>query len=227
LSTSAVKREKAGFSCCELSEIWGERMGIMELERDLRLKDLIVSLKNDHKEIRRQLWILRMLISRGDYEVAEKRTLELHTFLGSHFVKEESRARDVLACRPSFSSSFCNTTTATFRKEDEVIESMAQKHKAMSDPFKEIHRITTFLTREEKLSVFDNFERTLLDCLKEEEEKDLVPFLILAIEDERGRNKAQQTRDDKQVSQETKIDADVEKPRGEGKEEQEEELVLA
>jgi hypothetical protein len=162
--------------------------GIMGLERDSRLADLIVSLKNDHKEIRRQLWILRMLVIRGDlwdYEVAEKRTVELHTFLGSHFVREESRARDILACRSSFSSSFSNSTTATFRKEDEVIESMIQKHKAMSDPFKEIRRITTFLTREEKLSVFDNFEMTLLDCLKEEEDKDLLPFLIWAIDDER------------------------------------------
>jgi hypothetical protein len=83
----------------------------------------------DHNEIRRQLWILRMLVSKGereDYEVAETRSVELQALLGSHFVKE--------------------------------------------DPFKDISRITTFLTREEKLSVFDNFEGTLLSCLKEEEE---------------------------------------------------------
>jgi len=70
-----------------------------------------------------------MLVYKGereDYEVVEKRSVELQTVLGSHFVKE--------------------------------------------DPFKDINRITTFLTTEEKLLVFDNFERTLQTCLKEEEE---------------------------------------------------------
>jgi hypothetical protein len=205
--------------------------GIRGLEGDLRLSDLIVALKNDHMEIRRHLRILRMLVSRGDYELAEKRTVELRTFLDSHFMKEESRVRDILACSPSSSfSSPSNATATTFHKREEVIESMIQIHKAMSDPLKDMHRITTFLTREEKLSVFDNFERTLLEGLNEEEDKDLLTFLIWAINDEQRRLEAQQRKEDKSGRKVKKIDVDIEKQNGDGREDQEqqeEELVLA
>ncbi len=198
-------------------------------ERDLCLADLIEVLKNDHEEIRRQLWILDMLVSRGDYELTANRADELHTFLGSHFVREKSRVHDILACG-SFSS-FPNTPSALIRNEEGVIVTMIQKHKMMSGAFGKIHEITSMsLTREEKSLLFDNFERTILDCLKEEEDKDLLPFLIGAIDDEERRRKLVPSKnEDYQRPEDTKIDDSINKQRGEGKEEQEQDdkLVLA
>ena len=126
---------------------------MIQLERELRLTDLIVALKNDHREIRRQLWVLRMLVSRGDYDLVEKRTIELQTLLVAHFAKEESRVRDVHASSPSFSSSSVSADTSTFSKGD-VIESAIQKHKAMSDSFKKTYGSSTISTREERAFCF-------------------------------------------------------------------------
>ena len=143
---------------------------MMRLERDLQLADLISTLKNDHKEIRRQLWILRLLMSRGDNELTNDRAVELLTFLGSHFLREESNLRDILPCRAE--------------KQEDGLWKLIQKHKAMREAFQEIPRITTLSPEEAKLSAFYDFERNLLQYLREEEEKDLFPFMTGAIEDQ-------------------------------------------
>jgi hypothetical protein len=75
----------------------GGRNEIMQVESDSRLKELIISLKNSHNQIRQHLWIMRTFISRSDYDGAEKRALELKMVLDSDFAKEESRMRDLVA----------------------------------------------------------------------------------------------------------------------------------
>jgi len=148
---------------------------MVQLEFDLALRDLIAGLSNDRTEIRRQLWILRMLMSRGDFDLAEKRTMELRTILDAHFAREESRVRDLMTVSPSFSSSDNDSTTPLHREQ--FIESLIQKHKAMSDSFKEMQRLTIFSTDVERLSYFDKFERTLFDCLSQEDSV-VFPFLL-------------------------------------------------
>jgi hypothetical protein len=192
---------------------------MIRLERELRLTDLIVALKNDHREIRRQLWILHILVSRGDYEVAEKRTIELQTLLGAHFAKEESRVRDVLSGTPSFSSFFASLNTSSFNNGN-VIESAIQNHKLMSNSFKEIYESATISSREEKLSVFEKFERVLLHCIEEEEDRDLFPFLIWAIDESRKTGQSQNSK--KGTVERSSEDS---KPNGE-KNEKTEELVF-
>ncbi len=199
-------------------------MGMMQLERELRLKDLIAALKNDHEEIRRRIWILQTLVSSGtdaDFDIVEKRTVELGTLLGAHFAKEESRTRDVLAGSQSVSFSSISDNNTAFSKSD-VVESTIQKHKAMSDSFREIYGLAAVLTREEKLSAFEKFERVLLLYLKEEEDKDLFPFLLGEIDENQ---KIAQSQDDKQGQRET-VSGDGQKSSGE-KNGGHEELVLA
>jgi len=119
----------------------------------LERKDLRVGLQNDQDEIRRQLWILRMLMSRGDYDFVEKRVLELLPFLDSIFAKDET----IL--------SFCeNESVVVFHKE-QFIESLIQKRKAVSDSFREIRYLTRFSSDVERFSCFDRFEKTLLNYL--------------------------------------------------------------
>jgi len=198
--------------------------GMMQLERELRLKDLIAALKNDHEEIRRRIWILHTLVSRGtdaDFNIVEKRTIELGTLLGAHFAKEESRTRDVLAASQSISYSSISDNTIAFSKSG-VVGSTIQKHKAMADSFREIYGLAAVLTREEKLSVFEKFERVLLLYLKEEEDKDLFPFLIGQIDENQ---KIAQPQDDKQ-GQRKSVSGDGQKSSGE-KDGGHEELVLA
>ena len=83
-----------------------------------------------------------------------------------------------------------------------------------------VHRQSRLGRKE--LSVFEKFERALLHCLEEEENKDLFPFLIRAIDESR---KTTQPQDDKKGTRETVSSGD-EKPVGEEKGKTEE-LVFA
>ena len=131
------------------------------LERNL--KDLRVGPGNEN-EIRRQLWVLRMLMSRGDYAFAEKRVLELLSFLDSNFAKEETRVREDVSQSFSFSE---NESVIVFHKE-QFNESLIQKRKAVSDSFSEIQYLARFSSDMERFSCFDRFERTLLNYLSQE-----------------------------------------------------------
>ena len=136
------------------------------LERGSRLRDPRATLKNNHNEIRRQLWILGMLVSRGDYDLAEKRILELWTFLDSHFAREESRVREIVTVSPSLSSSINESTTTS---EVQIVESLVREHRAISDSFKQVQYLTRFSTDSERFSCFGKFETALLNCLSHEE----------------------------------------------------------
>jgi hypothetical protein len=129
-------------------------------------KDLKVRSGNDYDEIRRQLWVLRMLMSRGDYDFAEKRVLELRAFLDSYFAKEESRMSEANTVSRSHSYSE-NKRVIAFHKE-QFIESLIRKRKEASDSFSEIQNLTGFSSDMERFSCFDKFERTLLNCLSQE-----------------------------------------------------------
>ena len=136
----------------------------MELERNL--KDLSVSRRNDQDEIRRQLWVLRMLMSRGDYDLARKTCTWLLAFLDSHLAREESRARSAVTVSPSLS--FLENKSATVFRNEQFIESLIRKRKATYDSFREIQHLTRFSSDVERFSCFDKFERTLLNCLSQE-----------------------------------------------------------
>jgi len=58
---------------------------MMRLERNIRLVDLGIRLGNDHAEIRRRLWIIKLLLARDDLDSVLSRIQELHCFLDSHF----------------------------------------------------------------------------------------------------------------------------------------------
>ena len=153
-------------------------MGMMQLERELRLKDLIAALKNDHEEIRRRIWILQTLVSSGtdaDFDIVEKRTVELGTLLGAHFAKEESRTRDVLAGSQSVSFSSISDNNTAFSKSD-VVESTIQKHKAMSDSFREIYGLAAVLTREEKLRLSRSLKEFSYSTSRRKKTKTCFPF---------------------------------------------------
>jgi hypothetical protein len=139
------------------------------LEQDTRLRDPRAALGSNLDEIRRQLWILGMLVSRGDYDLAEKRILELWTFLDSHFAKEQSRVHEIVTASPSLSSSINESTTAS--EEEQFIESLVLERRAMSDSFKQVQYLTRFSTDLERFLCFGKFETTLLNCLSQEERR--------------------------------------------------------
>jgi hypothetical protein len=157
-------------------------MKMERLEWDLRLNDLIIALKNDHEEIRRQIWILRMLVSRADYDLVEARALlQLKQFMDLHFKKEESGVRDVVtACAASSSSAATNIVSS----DAKIIDSLIREHKVISNSFNGIRDLTKLPSEAEKLSCFDRFESTILNCL-ELEDTDVFQFLIKKISDKR------------------------------------------
>ncbi len=145
-----------------------------QIERNLRLDDLIIALKSEHEEMRRQLWVLRMLAYRADYDLVGKRALELGTFLNSHFAREESRTRDILA--GARGSSLPSDNSAAFQ-EDELLRVVIREHKVMSDSLKEIQGLAEFSSEAERLFCFDRFESVFLSCLAHVDTDLLLPYL--------------------------------------------------
>jgi len=199
---------------------------MMRHERDLRMKDTIVRLKNDHEEIRRQLWILRMLVSRADYELALNRALDLQVFLDSHFATEESRAREILAGPSAGYPSSSAGSPDLFGER--FLEAMIGKHRSTSESFKEIQGLAGPASHSERQGCFDRFQKILIDCLEHDEEV-VVPMISHAKKEYLG--SSGQTKDDERPSKREaeqvygkKVIVHVD---GEQKEKQKQELVLA
>jgi len=71
----------------------------MDSKQGFGLRRFTAALDRDHKELFRQIWILRMLILRGDWynnETIERRTIELVSFLDEHFRMEVSEIHEIL-----------------------------------------------------------------------------------------------------------------------------------
>ena len=71
----------------------------MDSKVSFRSKRLKGALERDHNEILRQIWILRMLISRGqwyDSETIYRRAIELVNHLEEHFRSEVSGIQEIL-----------------------------------------------------------------------------------------------------------------------------------
>ena len=139
------------------------------------MEDLITELKRDHDEVRRLVWVLEMLVLRGEDKLARERAEDLQVFLGSHFLKEEARLREILEYSnfvdPSSPPSSFSESEA---RQKMRMDSLISKHGAMRDSFELIQRMTTLSDYREKLTAFDDFERTILNFLKEEENTDLL-----------------------------------------------------
>jgi hypothetical protein len=80
----------------------------MDSKQGFRYRRLTIALEQDHKELLRQVWILRMLILHGDRydnETIENRLIELESFLEKHSRNETYEIREILAeTRPSLST---------------------------------------------------------------------------------------------------------------------------
>lgn len=146
---------------------------------ELQPEDLLGELKSDHEEVRRLVWVLRMLVLRGDFDLAFERATELQAFLGSHFLKEEWRLRDVLACLSDSSTPPSPTfpIVESMGRQKRVMDSLISRHERMRESFREIQVMSTAPDREKKLKAFSDFERVLLGLLREEENTDLVFFV--------------------------------------------------
>jgi len=142
-------------------------------ERSLKFQDLLVALTRDENEIRRQLWVVQMLMVRGDYDLAEERTIELWAYLNSHLAREESRVRDLKTA--SLISSTSDNRTA-MRKE-QLIETLVAEHKSITDSFEQMRHLTRLSSDMERFSCFENFEKTLLSFLSHEDQV-VLPFLL-------------------------------------------------
>jgi len=131
------------------------------VERKVWVEDLARELKSDHEEIRRQEWVLKMLVYRGEYAFALRRAEELQVFLGQHFLKEESGFRYVLV----------HEKRGRAERNDVSLEKLIQRHKEMTNSLQEMAKSGGLSTEAEKLKVFDLFEGRFLGLLKEEEEE--------------------------------------------------------
>jgi hypothetical protein len=70
----------------------------MDSKESFRSKRLIGVLERDHNELLRQIWILRMLISRGEWSDSEtiyRRVVELQGHLEEHFRIEASSIQEI------------------------------------------------------------------------------------------------------------------------------------
>ena len=138
-------------------------MSLLERSAEMRwrVSELIKELREEHGEIRRQEWILKMLVTHGDYQFAQNRAAELQIFLGQHFLKEEAGLRYILA----------HGENRGPLQEKEVTERLLLKHRAMTFSFQRIPKIGALNTETERLTSFAAFEQGFLELLREEEEE--------------------------------------------------------
>jgi hypothetical protein len=151
------------------------------LGRDLILVDQVENLKRDHIEIRRQLWILSLLVSRGDFDLVVARSKELQSFLNAHFSREESSLRDVIAATSLASTTSFDNREPTFKLRVGALDSLIQKHKAISESFEEFREITMLTKEQERFSRFDKFQRNMLALLEMEEKIGLLSQLTAQV----------------------------------------------
>jgi hypothetical protein len=133
------------------------------VEPKLWVEDLARELKSDHEEIRRQEWILKLLVYRGEYTFALQRAAELQALLGQHFLKEESGLQFGILRKEN------PPKVDSAERQKVALDGLIQRHKEMRNSFEELMKLTALSTEREKLQAFDTFESRFLSLLKDEE----------------------------------------------------------
>ncbi|MGI0090448.1 MAG: hemerythrin domain-containing protein [Nitrososphaerales archaeon] len=182
------------------SEILGEEMEMIHnLPRSARFETLISALRNDHSEIMRQLWILRMLTSREgweDYETARNRALELETFLKRHISDEKSIILLMLT----------EISEGEEEKVSEDITAVFHQHKLIFAVFADIHNSFPESGSENRWVSLQKLDKIVSAHIKEEEDK-IFPLLINNIQQKRkpSEKRQQQQEEEQQRDQEKPI----------------------
>ncbi len=126
----------------------------MDSKESFRSKRLIGVLGRDHNELLRQIWILRMLISRGEWSDSEtiyRRVIELEGHLEEHFRIEMSGIQEI----------FVETRT---RERFEDLDAFTTKGSAL---IALIERINSLIPPSDE--TLRDLERSLCQHAKEEE----------------------------------------------------------
>ena len=123
----------------------------LSIQSELWLNDLASDLKSDREEIRRQLWIIRLLVLRGEYEFAEKRAREL-VDLTSHF------AREVCDMESAFSRPL-----SSGQPSEKRIDSTIRERETLLASFREMQGLLGLASERERFECFEKFETSVLN----------------------------------------------------------------
>ena len=139
-----------------------------------RLESLISALTTEHVEIKRQLWIIRMLVWRKDWpdlETTQDRTLWLGRLLERHFFEEESKLLVILTHIWG---------TGEKLSQDETLVGEFQRHKVILGAFKDLDSSAHSLPESQRWSLIEELERMISSHVKEEEDV-LFPLIVTRI----------------------------------------------
>ncbi|MHB2035319.1 MAG: hemerythrin domain-containing protein [Nitrososphaerales archaeon] len=141
-------------------EVQPQEREMIHLSYSAQLKNIISTLRNDHNEIKRQLWILRMLDSRRDwvdYATARNRAAELEALIDRHIHDEESKLLYTFA-----------EATGREKVSAETIAAVFEQHKLILAAFKDLH---THSIQESNWSSIEELERIVSAHIKEEDDR--------------------------------------------------------
>ncbi len=177
-SETVQLQKQPDISSSRLKDIVGNNQKMYEA------KKLISTLRSDHNEIKRQLWILRMLDSRKDwqdYETARNRAIELEAMLKKHIYDEESKLPVVFA-----------EISGGEKLSDEAITSEFQQHKLITEAFKDLHDSTHSMA-ESRWSSIEELDKIISVHIKEEDDR-IFPLLINRIQQDELRESEEKAR---------------------------------
>ena len=177
-SETVQLQKQPDISSSRLKDIVGNNQKMYEA------KKLISTLRSDHNEIKRQLWILRMLDSRKDwqdYETARNRAIELEAMLKKHIYDEESKLPVVFA-----------EISGGEKLSDEAIASEFQQHKLITEAFKDLHDSTHSMA-ESRWSSIEELDKIISVHIKEEDDR-IFPLLINRIQQDELRESEEKAR---------------------------------
>ena len=136
-----------------------------------RFENLICTIKKDHNEIKRQLWVLRMLDLRRDwqdYETARNRAEELEALIKRHIHEEESK----------LPLTFTEVSEGE-RLPDEIMAAVFQQHKLILAAFEDFEK-STHSMQESRWSSIEELDRIIAAHIKDEDDR-VFPLLISKI----------------------------------------------
>jgi len=177
-SETVQLQKQPDISTSRLKDIVGNNQKMSEA------KNLFSTLRNDHNEIKRRLWILRMLDSRKDwqdYETARNRAFELEALLEKHIYNEESKLPVIF--------------TKISREEklsDEAIDAEFQQNKLIIAAFKDLHDSRHSMA-ESRWSGIEELDKIISVLIKEEDDR-IFPLLINRIQQDELRESEEKAR---------------------------------
>jgi hypothetical protein len=146
-------------------------------QKMIEAKNLISTLRSDHNELKRQLWILRMLDSRKDWqdhETARNREIELEVLLKKHIYDEESKLLAIFT-----------ETSGGEKLSDEAIAAEFRQNKLIIAAFKDLHDSTHSMA-ESRWSSIEELDRIVSVHIKEEDDR-IFPLFINRIQQDESR----------------------------------------